>query len=271
MPIEFIRGKETKIELVSLTHGAVEIPLAQNFDYSPGFDERRIYEFDNDEIAAVVTNFNGSEVRFDHFDSDNKLVDAMINDVDPASTAILDDPAHYKVVTIFLNIRKLSNNKIFQSVLCKVVTLTGAATAEPVREEATMSRSGISINTYRIKGCALEYTRALRVGSSAFAQGSKNSEVDKVAELYLNNYIVNLSHTPQTINSGDPDLNGKALILVLKNGDVYTKATLSDTTIYIPSSDFSTNDVFEIFTTYVDEDETSLTRSRAIQSDTVIS
>ena len=59
--------------------------------------------------------------------------------------------------------------------------MSGAAAAQPVREEATFSRSGIGINVYRVKGAAIEYARALRLGSAAFPQGALNSEVDKLA------------------------------------------------------------------------------------------
>ena len=78
MGIEFVVGTHTKVELISGSHGAVRVPLAQTFDYTPSYDEKRIYEFDSPGIVAVVTNFNGVEVRFDHFDSDSKLVDAAL-------------------------------------------------------------------------------------------------------------------------------------------------------------------------------------------------
>lgn len=252
MAIEFIRGKNTKLELISAAHGAVEVPLAQNFDYTPAFDERRIFEFDSADAVAVVAEFNGVEIRFDHFDSDSKLVDAMVNDVDPASTAIADDPSHYQDLTVFLNIRKESSQKIFQSVLVQGCKLNGAAAAEPVREEATISRSGAAVNVLRLKGVAIEYNRALRAGSTAFAQGSANSHADVTATLSGGDYIFTLTHTPQTVVAKDSNLNGKAIIYVLKNNNEYTSATLIGSVVHIPSADFSANDVFEVFTTYLD-------------------
>lgn len=252
MGIEFVVGTYTKLELISSTHGAVRVPLAQNFDYTPAFDERRIFEFDTADAVAIVTNFNGTEVRFDHFDTDSKLVDAMVNDVDPGATAILDDPSHYQDLHIVLNVRKKSDSKIFQSILARSVRLNGAASTEPVREEATIARSGVATNLYRLKGVALEYTRALRSGSSAFAQGSSNSHSDKTATLNVSVYEWDVDNTPQTVKANDPDLNNKALILVLKNGSEYTGASLAGSTISIPSADFGANDVFEAFTTYLD-------------------
>jgi len=252
MSIEFIAGTQTKIELISQSHGAVRVPLAQNFDYTPSFEERRIFEFDSADAVAVVTNFNGVEVRFDHFDTHNQLVDAVVNDLDPAATALADDPSLYKEVTIMLNIRSKDTNLIFQSVLAKAVRLTGAASAEPVRTESTISRSGVAINVLRLKGVALEYSRALRSGSTAFPQGSANSNVDKVAALNLTNYEITLINTPQVVVANDPAINGTALIHVLKNGNKYTGATISASKILIPSADFGANDVFEAWTTYLD-------------------
>jgi hypothetical protein len=250
--MEFIIGTQTKLELISRTHGAVRVPLAQNFDYTPAFDEKRIYEFDNAEAAAIVTLFNGVEVRFDHYDSDSKLVDAMVNDLDPAATAMIDDPAYYQDVNILLNVKSKTDGKIFQSVLAKAVSLTGAATSEPVRDESVIARSGVSVNVYRLKGVGLEYTRALRAASTAFPQGAANSHTDKVATLVLTNYQWTVDNTPQTVKAKDSALDSKALILVLKNGEVYTGASLAASTISVPSADFGANDVFEAFTSYVD-------------------
>lgn len=252
MGVEFVVGTHTKIELISANHGAVRVPLAQNFDYTPSFDERRLFEFDRADAVAIVTNFNGVEIRFDHFDSDSKLVDAMINDLDPAATAIADDPSQYKEVNVMVNVKKKSDNKIFQSILCKGVRLNGAATTEPVREEATISRSGIATNVLRLKGVAIEYTRAKRTGSTAFAQGSANSQSDSTAVLNVSVYEWTVANTPQVVEAADPNLDGTALIYVLKNGVEYIGATLTGSTIKIPSADFGANDVFEAFTTYID-------------------
>lgn len=257
MSIEFVVGTQTKLELISANHGVVRVPLAQTFDYTPSFDEKRIFEFDSPEAVAIVTHFNGVEVRFDHFDSDSKLVDAMVNDLDPAATAMVDDPSQYKDLNIMVNVRRKADNTIFQSVLCKGVRLTGAAVAEPVRDEATIARSGIAINVLRLKGVALEYTRALRTGSTAFAQGVANSHADVVATDTPSTgptvtYEWDVTHTPQVVSAADAALDGTALICVLKNGSEYIGATLVGSTITIPVADFGVNDVMEAFTAYID-------------------
>jgi hypothetical protein len=177
--------------------------------------------------------------------------------LDPAATATVDDPSQYKDLCIVVNVRKKSDNTIFQSILCKGVRLTGAAVSEPVRDEATISRSGIAINVLRLKGVGLEYTRALRASSTAFPQGAANSKVDVVAEPNTGTgpvtaYHWSVTNTPQTVSASDADLDGKALILVLKNGAEYVGATLTGSVISVPAADFGANDVFEAFTSYID-------------------
>lgn len=252
MGIDFVVGTDSLLELASLSHGMIRVPLAQNFDYTPSFEERRIFEFDSADAVAIVTNFNGVDIAFTHFDSDSKLVDAAVNDLDPAATALVDDPSRYKDITLMLNIRSKDTDLIFQSVLAKGLRLNGSASTEPVREEGQIARSGVATNVLRIKGAALEYNRALRTGSSAFAQGSANSQSDKTATLNASNYEITTDNTPQTVDANDSDIDGGAIILVLKNGEEYTGASLTGSTLKVPDSDFDTDDVFEFWTTYID-------------------
>lgn len=253
MAIEFTVGTNTLLELTSLLHGTVRVPLAQNFDYTPSFDERRIFEFDTSDAVAIVTNFNGVDIAFTHFDSNNQLVDAMVNDLDPGAVALVDDPSRFKDITITLNIRRKSDNKIFQSVLAKGVRITGAAAAEPVREEGVIARTGVATNVFRLKGVALEYNRVLRSGSSAFVQGSSNSQSDKTTVTSGSDETFDVDNNPQVVEANDPAINGKSIIHVLKNGDEYTGAiSIVGTTVSIPTTEFATDDVFEVWTSYID-------------------
>jgi len=252
MGVEFVVGTDTLLELISSGHGAIRVPLAQNFDYTPAFDERRIFEFDRADAIAIVTNFNGVDISFNYFDTDSALVDSVVNDLDPGAAAILDDPANYKDFHALLNVRN-SDNKIFQSVLCKFVRLRGSASSEPVREEATITRDGAATNAFRLKGVAIEYTRALKTGSSAFTQGGSNSRSDKTTALVSGNQEFDTDNVPVAIEAADPDLNGKKIVFIMKNGEEYTDiVTVSGSTVSIPDANFDTDDVFEVFTTYID-------------------
>lgn len=252
MGVEFVVGTDTLFELISETHGAVRVPLAQNFDYTPAFDERRIFEFDRSDAIAVVTNFNGVDISFNYFDTKSILVDTVVNDLDPAASAPLDDPSNYKELHALLNVRD-SDGKIFQSVLCKFIRVRGSATTEPVREEATITRDGAATNVFRLKGVAIEYSRVLKVGSSAFTQGSANSRSDKTAALVSGNQEFSTDNTPVAITAADPNLNGNKIVFVMKNGEEYTGTiTVTGSVVSIPDANFATDDVFEVFTAFVD-------------------
>jgi hypothetical protein len=104
----------------------------------------------------------------------------------------------------------------------------------------------------RIKGAAIEYNRVLRTPSTAFAQGAANSHADVVATLDVTVYKFSVTNTPQTVKAANPDLDGESIIYVLKNGVAYTGATVAVKVVSIPVADFGANDVFEVFTTYID-------------------
>ena len=253
--VDFVVGTSTQIVLVSSTHGAVRVPLAQNFDYTPSFDERRLFEFDREEACAIVTNFNGVEISFNHLQSGSKLVDAMVNDLDPAAAVTVDDPANYQDLSLFLNVTDRTSKLIFQSVLIKGTRLNGAAASEPVREEGTIARTGVATNAFRIKGAAIEYARALRSDSvSAFVQGSSNIDTDKSGVVNGGNHEFDLDNEPVAMSANDQDIDGEKIILVLKNGVEFT-GTVNITgtkTISIATADWDQEDVFEIFATYLD-------------------
>ena len=98
MSIETIYGTSAKLSLVSQQHGSVRVPLNQNFDYTPRFSSKTIFEFDRTDAALVVSLFEGADVRFEYLDTESKLVDSCINDVDPASAIVVDDPATYSEI-----------------------------------------------------------------------------------------------------------------------------------------------------------------------------
>jgi len=139
--------------------------------------------------------------------------------------------------------------------LARGVKITGAASAEPVREEGIIARSGVAINVLRLKGVALEYNRVLRSGSSAFAQGSANSQADVETVVVTTQETFNTTNTPQPVEAQDPlvlDPSG-AIIYVLRNGERYTgNIGVTGTLVSIPTAEFAVDDVFEVWTSYID-------------------
>lgn len=255
MSVEVIYGFNTKLSLVSQTHGAIRVPLNQNFDYTPRFTAKTIFEFDRLDAALIVSLFEGADIRFEHLDTDSKLVDAAVNDQNPGAAIVEDDPSNYKEINIFLN-TKNSLGKIFQCVIAKGVRLKGSATTEPVRDESRITRDGESLNVLRIKGGAMEYNRALTATSTAFAQGSANDATDVVSDESTTpgSSIVTLTNAPEVIPS-----TGTRYVLILLNGTDISLLDSPPTVAFSGTGNkkvtvtpaITDTDVLEIFSVYI--------------------
>lgn len=246
---ETVVGTRTKLELISESHGAVRVPLAQSFDYTPNFEERKIFEFDNDEAVLVVTNFDGVDIRFDYLGSDSKLVDAMLNDLDPGATVTQHDPSTMKEILTILNVRG-EDGLIFQSVLAKGVRVKGVASTEPVREESTITVDGGAINVLRFIGAGLLYTRILddTPDASVFTQSiPPNSRLDKNFPA-TTAFTITLDETAVAIDEA-----GTLAVLVRKNGEaVDTGFTLTSTQFTVDDPGPSDTDIWEVITAFID-------------------
>lgn len=254
MSIETILGTQAKLILVSQTHGAIRVPLNQNFDYTPRFTAKTIFEFDRTDAALSISLYEGADIRFEHLDTDSKLADAAINDVDPGSAVIVDDPSNYKEVNIFLNIKN-SLGTIFQAVLAKGVKIKGSATTEPVRDESRITRDGEALNVLRVKGGAIEYARGLTTGSTAFAQSTANTASDYVTDEVTTpgSSIVTLINAPELLASG------KRYLLILLNGTDIASLDAPPTVAFSGTGNkkvtitpaITDTDVVEIFSVYI--------------------
>lgn len=246
---ETIVGTRTKLELISASHGTIRVPLAQSFDYTPGFTERKIFEFDNDETALVVTQFDGVDIRFDYLDTDSKLVDASLNDLDPGATVTEHDPSVLKEINVILNVRG-EDGLIFQSVLVKGVRIKGATATEPVREEGVITVDGGAENALRYKGAALLYSRILAnvPDASVYTQSiPPNSSSDQNFAVSTP-FKITLDKTAVVINEA-----GDLGVLVLKNGEaVDTGFTLTSTEFTVADPGPLDTDVWEVVTAFID-------------------
>lgn len=246
---ETVVGTRTKLELISESHGAVRVPLAQSFDYTPNFEERKIFEFDNDEAILVVTNFDGVDIRFDYLGSDSKLVDAMLNDLDPGATVTQHDPSTLKEILTLLNVRD-ENGLIFQSVLAKGVRIKGVASTEPVREESTITVDGGATNVLRFIGAGLLYTRILAnvPDASVYDQSiPPNSRTDANFP-GSTPFKITLDETAVAIDEA-----GTLSVIVRKNGEeVDTGFTVSSTEFTVDDPGPTDTDIWEVVTAFID-------------------
>jgi hypothetical protein len=253
---ELIVGQRIKLEMVSFSHGAVRVPLAQSFDYNPQYTERKLFEFDNPATAAIIDVFDGVTVRFSYFDSDSNLVDAMLNDRDPTDTVVLYDPSTLLATNLFLNIKRETTGKIFQSVLINGFKASGVSTTEPVREESQVTVDGSCLNAYRLKGAAILYTRVLAASpdSGVYAQGiPPNSWEDSAWD--SGDDDVDLAKDAVAI-TGNPYGDSALVLLAVKNGVAVTTgftavSSMDTTTITLDESPAAT-DIWEFYSAYLD-------------------
>ncbi len=246
---ETVVGTRTKLELISQTHGSIRVPLNQNFSYTPTFTERTIFEFDNPEAALVVTSFDGADIQFDYLDSDSKLVDAALNDLDPGAAVTVHDPSVLKEVNIVVNVRG-EDGLIFQSVLAKGVRISGITSAEPVREESSITVDGAATNVLRLKGAALLYSRVLANTPDASVYDQiipPNSSTDQNFAVSTP-FKITLDKTAVAIDEA-----GTLAVLVLKNGEpVTTGFTVTSTEFTVDDPGPLDTDVWELITAYTD-------------------
>ena len=262
--MELIQGVRTKVVLTSLTKGAVRVPLAQSFNYTPKITQRDINEFDNLEVAQIITSFDGVDISFDYLDSNSKLVDAMFADVDPASAVVLDDPSNYKMVNVFANMKGIDTGLIVSSVLAKACRAKGSPYTEPVKEEAKVTRDLAGTNVIKVKGAAILYTRIL-----ASVPDADVYEQSIPPNAYLDKKLAGYSGwSGYSGFSGSSGYSGakvsfdKTLVpyngasgydfWVLKNGEEVTLGYTMTSTAFEVTDEPLDTDVWEVFGLYVD-------------------
>ena len=243
--MEVMQGIRTKLVLVSFSHGAVRIPLAQTLNYTPKITERNINEFDNLEVALIVTTYDGADMTFDYLESDSKVVDAMFADISPTSDIVIDDPSNYMPVTLFANVKTLESGKIFASILAKSCKTKGAPYTEPVLEEAKVTRDMSGLNIVKLKGVVLLYSRVLAPSPDA--------------GVYLQTVPPN-AYSDGNFNGGNAytwaqtavAINGSYVVHALLNGyEVTTGFTATSSGVTLDDAPADT-DVWEFFTAYQD-------------------
>ena len=238
--MDTIQGVRTKVVLVSFGHGAIRVPLQQTFNITPRFTERTINEFDNLEPVQIVTTYEAVDCTFEYLETDSKLVDAAINDQDPAAAIVVDDPSSYQPVTIFANSKSLTSGKIFAGTLIKGCMAKGSPYTEPVKEERRVTRDFTGLNVLNIKGGGVYYQRMVS-NAPAFAQGASNAYADLT---FSSNKVTNAKDALV--------INGNYYMLVLKNGVITTTGFGMSRDWFNLNATPASTDVWEVFYAYDD-------------------
>jgi hypothetical protein len=242
---DIVQGTKTTLELISNSHGIVRIPLAQSFDYTPQYAERKINELGRTEAVLTISTFNGADIRFDILDSDSKLLDSTIQDVDPASTIVVHDPSNLKKFHAMLNITNEAG-VIFEGILAHGVRVKGMASAEPVAEEARITVDGSGQNVRRVKGGAILYNRFVTAATTAYEQANPpNSQED--IELTMTDTVGTFSIALAVDAESNP-----ITLLVLIDGEEADpdSVTITSTTITLDTA-LDDASVLEVFGVYI--------------------
>jgi len=242
---DIVQGTKTTLELVSASHGIVRIPLAQSFDYTPQYSERKINELGRTEAVLTISTFNGADIRFDILDSDSKVADATFQDVDPASDIVVHDPSNLHEFHAVLNIKN-EDGVIFEAILAHGARVKGIASAEPVAEEARITIDGSCQNVRRVKGGAIMYARFVNDATTAYEQDNAVNSGEDI-ELTTTNTVGTFAVTLEVDADSNP-----IVLLVLKNGEEADPDTYTITTTTITLDTAAGNDdVWEVFAVYI--------------------
>jgi hypothetical protein len=97
-------GQQTQINMVSHGHGYKRLPLAETLSFKPKKTAGIVPEFDNTHGVMSFETFEGIDIAFTTTQADQTDKIAMLMDIDPNQTILLDDPAqHAQVTAIFTN------------------------------------------------------------------------------------------------------------------------------------------------------------------------
>lgn len=242
-----IQGLRTKVVLVSFSHGSVRVGLQQSLNITPRFTERTISEFDNLEPAIIVTTYEATDCTFEYLDSDSKLVDAAVNDQDPAATVVVDDPSAYQPLTLFANSKSLTTGKIFASVLVSGCMVKGSPQTEPVKEELRVTRDLTGLNVLTVKGAGIYYQRMLPEipAAATYLQAvPPNAYTDLYFTAGADKYVNNVKDAIS--------VNGSYALLVLKNGVAVTSGYIMNKYYFHATDPLVSTDVWEVFYAFDD-------------------
>lgn len=239
--MEISTGQRTTITLVSKTKGPLDPRMVQNLDYTPTLEEKKFQEFNNLEDALVYTTFKGCDGRFTVAETDTVGVSAVLMDLPMTTSVVVDDPSNYKKFHCYLNAKNMAGT-FFEGLLFKECTVKGAPYTSTTEDAAQVAYDFASLNVYRVRGGAIQYTRCRTSGFSG-TTWSGDKQFSGIGP-----WTATLDYAVQTVTIGDAS---KTYLLCLRNGSAATSGfTVSGTTFTVTSG---ANDsvAFELFTTYV--------------------
>lgn len=237
------KGKRTDVTVISRTHGGSSFPLQQNMSITPSFTSETEHQYGDTTPVLMYTEYEDAALSFEYDAGDNKSFEAMVMDIDPASTIVVTHPDQYQPVTVLANDRSQKTNKIYQGVLIQQCVIDGYPETGSVKDKKKYTPSFKCANVHHVKGGGIQYLRIVASGSTAFSStGDYTLPADAP-------YSFNLANTAVA----DPSTTEKVLLALLNGEPVDPDDYITSITgaAGVLKANLGATDVLEVFTPYV--------------------
>lgn len=167
-------GLDTKISMVSATHGRKRVPLAQTLSFTPKKTVTPVGEFDDRYPVMTYETYEGATVAFETMQADQVDVDAMIMDLDPNQAIIVSDPAnHQQLRAIYCNFTGRNLGVQYGAEYLEACRLSGNPTSHALKTATKRTQTFEGTRYFRVGGktgqkAAIQYVR-FTDGSPTFA------------------------------------------------------------------------------------------------------
>lgn len=161
-------GQDTKISIVSYSHGRKRVPLAQSLAFTPKKAVNIVGEFDDRYPVLTYETYEGVDVNFETLQADQIDLDAMIMDQDPNSAVINMDPANNGQVNIYCNYFGRNTAYQYGGEYAERCRLSGQPNTHSLKDATKRNQTFMGTRYFRIEGktgfkAAIQYTRFVNV------------------------------------------------------------------------------------------------------------
>lgn len=158
-------GLDTKISLVSATHGRKRVPLAQTLTFTPKKTVTPVGEFDDRYPVLTYETYEGATVAFETMQADQIDVDAMIMDLDSNQAIIVDDPANNQQIrAIYCNFTGRNTGYQYGAEYLEACRLSGNPVSHALKTATKRTQTFEGTRYFRVGGktgqkAAIQYVR----------------------------------------------------------------------------------------------------------------
>jgi hypothetical protein len=166
-------GQQTQVTLVSHGHGSKRLPVAETFQFKPKKTAGVVQEFDNTHGIMSYETFEGVDVSFSTTQSDQTDKIAMMMDIDPNQTIMMDDGAqHAQITAMIVNFTGKNSGYKYGALYAEQLRASEDSESLSLKDPAKESLSFMGIWGARFFGktgqkCSIQYNRLVNTPSFA--------------------------------------------------------------------------------------------------------